>query len=551
MDRDLQKICDLLQSADGLRRCAAAMVLTELAPKDAAVVRALGEALREANQLLTRYILEALDAIGTKAVVPHVLPLLNAEDVETKLRAVGIVARAGGDVLPEVRRQFEKATPQQKLVLVDVIARIHDRAALQLILDLLFESDFELVREACQSVRRHIGDASPKDRLALHKHTVKFMGSARVKKNDRVLTSCLLVVGYLGAPDARNVLLKYAAPRQLGYIRRNALIGLKGLELAGPAARQTLKQLLPYLDETDPVIAQHALDIVTKLPLEGAGEGDWRKLLKGKHAPVRQFAARRLASRDHPATNKFLLTLLAHDDAQVSDIAAGALAHHKGSTKLLLDALARERQAEASWRLAKILKPHAETVDQKSVKKFAALAGKWLAEGDPRHEALLYFLRNTNPQAADAVARQVGLKFKQAKKWSRAVECLRQLVNTESFDVELRYDLSLCNLKQSPKDLAPHLRGEDHALRGFQALLPVKTFSLLDRLKKDKTLDAADLYYVGFHFAEMPGAEETKFGRAVLEHVAQKWPRSAEGKAAKNKLHLAPAPASPSSLSMG
>jgi HEAT repeat protein len=545
MDRDLQKICGLLQSADGLRRCAAAMVLTELAPKDAAAVRALGEALRDANQLLTRYILEAFDAIGTKAVVPYVLPLLNAEDVETKLRAVGIVARAGGDVLPEVRRQLEQATPQQKLVLVDVIARIHDRAALQVILDLLFDTDFELVKEACQAVRRHTGDVSPKDRLALHKHVVKFMDSAPVKKNDRVLTSCLLLIGYIAAPDARNCLLKYAAPRQLGYIRRNALIGLKGIEMTGPAARQTLKQLLPYLDETDPVIAQHALDIVGKLPPEGAGDGDWRKLLKGKHAAVRQFAARRLATHDNPATNKFLLTLLAHDDAQVSDIAAGALAHHKGSTKLLLDALARERKAEVSWRLAKILKPHAEAVDSKSVKKFAGLAGKWLVAGDPRHEALLYFLRNTNPKAADAVARDVGLKFKQAKKWSRAVECLRQLVNTESFDAALRYDLSLCNLKQSPKDLAPHLRGEDHSLRGFQALLPLKAFNLLDRLKKDKTLDAADLCYVGFHFAEIPGAEEAKFGRALLEHVAKQWPRSAEGKAAKNKLHLAPAASLP------
>jgi hypothetical protein len=543
MDRDLQRICSLLQSPDGMRRCAAAMVLTELAPKDAGVVRALGEALRDANQLLTRYVLEALDAIGTKAVVPYVLPLLGAEDVETKLRAGGIVARVGGDVLPAVRRQFESATPQQKLVLVDVIARIHDRAALQLILDLLFETDFELVKEACQAIRRHIGDAAPKDRAALHKHVVKFMGSGRVKKNDRVLTSCLLIVGHIAAPDARNVLLQYTAPRHLGYLRRNALIGLKSLAMTGSAARQTLQRLLSYLDEADPVIAQHALDIVAKLPTQTAGDAAWRKLLQGRHAPVRQFAARQLAQRDNPVTNKFLLTLLTHDDAQVSDIAAGALAHHQGATKLLLEALARERKAEASWRLVKILKPHAASVDGKSVKKFAALAGRWLAAGDPRQEALLYFLRNTNPQAADAVIRDTGLKFKQAKKWSQAVECLRQLVNTESFDTDLRYDLSLCNLKQSPKDLAPHLRGEDHALRGFQALLPVKPFQLLARLKKDKALDAADLCYVGFHFAELAGPAERELGRTLLEYVAQKWPRSAEGKSARNKLQLAATPA--------
>ena len=56
-------------------------------------------------------------------------------------------------------------------------------------------------------MRRHITDATPKDRLALHRQVVKFMKSSRVKKHDRALTSCLLLVGYIGAPDARNIRL--------------------------------------------------------------------------------------------------------------------------------------------------------------------------------------------------------------------------------------------------------------------------------------------------------------------------------------------------------
>ncbi len=179
MDRTLRKITGMLQSADGMRRCAAAMVLGELQVKDAAVVRALGDALKDANQLLTRYILEAFEAIGTRAVVPYVLPLLDAEDVETKLRAAGIIARAGGAMVGELRRQFDKANPQQRRVLIDILARIHSREAMQLILDVLFDPDFELVKEACQAVRRHISDATPKERLALHKQVVKFMNSAR------------------------------------------------------------------------------------------------------------------------------------------------------------------------------------------------------------------------------------------------------------------------------------------------------------------------------------------------------------------------------------
>jgi HEAT repeat protein len=541
MDRTIRTICGMLQSPDGMRRCAAAMTLGELGAKDAAVVRALGEALRDANQLLTRYILEAFESLNSRAVVPYVLPLLDAEDVETKLRAASIIAQSGGAMVKELRRQFEKANPQQRRVLVDILARIHNREAMQIILDSLFDPDFELVKESCQAVRRHINDATPKDRLALHKQVVKFMKSSPVKKNDRVLTSCLLLVGYIGAPDARNILLKYSTSRNLGYIRRNALIGLSGLALTGAAANAVGRQMFKYLAENDAAIVQLALDIIEKLPLTGPLESQWRKLLKSKHSSVRAFAARKLAANDNPATNRLMMTLLAHSDTQVSEIAAGALARHKKATKLLLAALSRERKAENTWRLAKILKPHSESVDKPSRKKFATIAARELQAGNPRSEALFYFLRNIDPKQVDGVLRDVGLKFKKAKKWGKAVECLKQLARAESFDRELRFDLSVCNLKQSAKELAPHLRAEDPALRGFQALLADRGFKLLDRLKKEKALDASDLFYTGFHFSEGTG-DEQKFGRALLEHVAKRWPATKDGKAAKNKLKLAAQP---------
>jgi HEAT repeat protein len=530
----------MLQSPDGMRRCAAAMVLAELRPKQESVVKALGETLKDANQLLTRYVLEAFDAIGSRSVVPYVLPLLESPETETKLRAAAIIARAGGDNVANLRDQFLKANPQQKRVLVDILARIHNREAMQLILDVLFDTDFELVKEACQAVRRHITDAEPKERAALHRQVATFMSSKRVKKNDRVLTQCLLLIGYIGAPDARRILLKYSTPKTLGYIRNNALIGLKGLTYTGAAVNQIARQMLKYLAEPDyPNVVQNALDIIEKLSLGKSYDAQWRKLLKSKHASVRAFATRKLASNDNAAGNRLMMTLLAHADTQVSEIAAGALARHKGATKLLLTALARERKAERAWRLAKILKPHSQSVDKKTARKFVALASRALEAGEPRHETLLYFLRNIDPTLADGVYREVGLKYKKARKWAKAVDCLKQIARTEGFDAELRYELSVCNVKQSVKDLAPHLRAEDYALRGFQALLPDKGLKLFDRLRKERALDAADLYYVGFHFSEGSGGE-LKFGRKILEYVAKRWPKTKEGKAAKNKLKLAP-----------
>jgi hypothetical protein len=178
-------------------------------------------------------------------------------------------------------------------------------------------------------------------------------------------------------------------------------------------------------------------------------------------------------------------------------------------------------------------------VDKKTARKFLALAARTLEAGEPRYETLLYFLRNIDPALADGVYREVGLKYKKARKWAKAADCLKQIVRSDTVDNELRFELSVCNIKQSAKDLAQHLRAEDRALRSFQALLQDKGFKLFDRMKKEKALDGADLYYVGFHFSDGSG-EELKFGRKILEYVAQRWPKTKEGKAARNKLRLPP-----------
>ncbi|MBN1673922.1 MAG: HEAT repeat domain-containing protein [Kiritimatiellae bacterium] len=538
MDQKLKKIAALLQSPDNMRRSAAAIVLAELAPKDAAVVKALGAALETANQALTAYVLDALEAINSQAALPHVIPLLDAEDMATKMRAVSIVARAGAAVIPEVKARLEQAPRRQKFVLIDVLARIHARDAFRLLLDLLFDRDFELVRAVCDAIRRHMGEAGPKERGALHAQVVAFMNSARVKKQERVLTSCLLLLGHIARPEARAILLKHTAAKASPYVRRHALIGLKNLEYTGTTAKSVATQVLGYLEDSDPDIVRNALDVIRRLPATGISEPQWRKLLKSQNAGVRAFAARQLADVDTAANNRLLLDLLKHEDTDVQEIAARALSGHKNAVPLLLEGLDAEPDVQAVWRLVKILKPQSEAVDAKARRKFAAFTARELQTGKPKAEALLYFLRNVDPAGAEALLLETGTKCMRAKKWAQAVECLRRLIHAEGFDDKTRYALSVCNLKLSPKELTPNVRAEDHALRGFRTLLHSHAFKLLDTIQKDKTLDAADVYYVAFHFAEAIGDEKV-FGEQLLEHLGKRWPKSKEGKAARSKLKLA------------
>lgn len=534
MDATLRKICGLLESPDAMRRHAAVIVLGELKPKDADVVDALGKMLQEANPVLAGHILDAFEAMDTPAAVPHVLSLLTADSMEIKLRAVALVAGAGDRVVPEIRRRLEGARPTDRLLMVDLLARIHTRAAFEILLNFLFDPDFEFVKAVCEAARRHMAGITPKARAALHAQLGAFMKMPRVRDHERVTTSCLLLLGTIGDTGALKVLLGYAAPRHSLYVRRHALIGLKNLAPEGAAAAAAARQIAPYLAEADEGLVRHALDILARVPAAGV---DWAALLESAHTPVRAFAVRRLALEDTAAANANLLGLLKHPDTDVRDVAAGALSAHKGAAKLLLDALEKERDTEAAWHLAKILKPHSEAIDGKRFKRLAALAATDLRQSQPRHEALLYVLRNANPAAADDLVLAEGLEQKKARHWVEAIACLRRLTSSERFDDEARYALSVCNLKVSPKDITPHRRSEDHALRGLQGLLRVPAFKLAERLKKDKTLEASDLFYVGFHFAEMTGDEKT-LGVTLLEHLAKTAPRTAEGKAAKNKLKL-------------
>jgi len=535
MENIFKKLSGLLNHQDPMRRCGAALVLAELAPKSKDVVKALGEALPEAGQQLSGYILEALQAIALPAAIPYVMPLLNSQDMALRMRASAIVACGGGAVVPEIRRKFNEASRQEKLVYIDLLARIHNSETLQMLLDLLFEPDFALVKETCEAVKRHVASAPLKERLTLHKKVVKFMNSPRVKKQERVLTSSLLLLGHIGRSEASKILLKYTSPKISPYVRRHALIALKNIEYDRKTSSAVLKNVLPYLDDADEDIVRLTLEIISRTPEAGIKPVQLRKFLQSKHGSVRAFAARMLSSTDTTDNNNLLMELLNHEDNEVREIASSALAGHKKSTPMLLKALGSEKDDKLAWRIARILKPHTTDLGKAEIKKFVTLTTKEMLAGTPRHEPLLYFLRNADPKAAEKILLDIGMKHKQAKRWANAVDCLRRLLHTETFNKDVSYALSVCDLKVSKKEISSQYRMEDHALRGFSSLFRQNSAELLELLKRDKTLDAADIYYLGFHFTEV-GGNERAFGMELLKHLVKSWPKSREAKDAKARL---------------
>jgi hypothetical protein len=78
-------------------------------------------------------------------------------------------------------------------------------------------------------------------------------------------------------------------------------------------------------------------------------------------------------------------------------------------------------------------------------------------------------------------------------------------------------------------------RNNDPSLHQFTRLLQDPAFELAGRVTKAKWLDADDLFYLGFHFAEQTQRAK-EFGKAVLELIVKRAGKTELGKQAKRKL---------------
>lgn len=535
MDARLKAICGLLTNPDPLRRTAAAIVLAELAPPDAAVARALGEALPDANQTLTTAILDAFDAIGSRTALPYLLPLLDVDDVAVKMRAIGVITKAGGAALPLIQPLLADASQSKTLMFVDMLARIPTGDAMRALLQLLPDADADLTAEIAEAVHRHARPMPPAARGAFHKRVAQFMTTAAVKNSERLQGACLRLLGALARPEARPILVRWACSATAPRLRIQALRGLQDAEWTPVTARPVFAKVRTMLSDPDADVAEHASRVLAAMPAATLTTAQWRAMLDSANASARSMALTRLAEDASSTGKRALLALLQHTDTHVQESAAGALARQPGAATALLDALLGETDPERAWRLAKILKPHAPTLKARDRQRLKTNTASAMNRAQATGDALLYLLRHADGPAADALHRDAAQAAMREKRWADAVVGFRRLMHSPGFDDDSRYALSICNLKLSLKELAPALRANDFALRGFHALLRNAGYKLPAKLLKDKALDAEDFYYVGFHFSEMTGSER-EFGDQLLRHVLTRWPRTPAGKTARTKL---------------
>ena len=185
--------------------------------------------------------------------------------------------------------------------------------------------------------------------------------------------------------------------------------------------------------------------------------------------------------------------------------------------------------------LARAQAPFAVDFAAKLRSQLLAQACRWLDDSDRRAEPLFFLLREGDARQVRDWTEERGIALRKKKKYAGALAYFRLLTRDPACGEVVRFEATGCALKLSNHDLAADARNADPALHQFGALLHRHETEPIRMVEKAKWLDADDLLYLGFHFAEGARAEK-EFGSQVLKLIIKRSPRSKQARDARSKL---------------
>jgi HEAT repeat protein len=548
MDETLARLAGFVKRPDTHLACAAAVVLAELAPREAAVTEALVAALGKSDAARRPFLIEALGRTGTPRAAEALMPLIRAggPSGDEALRAV---AHAGAGALKPLVALLKDASPQMRPKLAEAIARTGEGQGFAALFAELRAGDERAVQAVAEGVRRALPGLSGKGREALLKQILKALETQAFVSHEPACLAALELAGALARAEALGALMPHATRPVSPVARRAALRAVGKLNLTPEKRASLAGRLLPLLQEADYVhCGEPALAALQGAALTPEHRVALQKLVSSPHGPVREFAMKALAHLGSTRGLADLLACLDDSDPGVVADALNALAQIAGAAAPLAERLLKQHDGEGSRRLARALVPHAADVPGR-IRGALARAYVDLAIGraepgdqrsqDERRGALLSVLRAAGTAEVAELALQEAGRLRAAGEPLRALALLKSVSGITGWSDSHGLEQALAGLAATPLNLTraarlndPHLRLIEEAV-GSGRMDPKR---LARELLKDKTLSRGAVYYIGHHFAEKVLAER-EFGRQILTALAAN-PRTEEGRQAKEKLVL-------------
>ncbi len=545
MNAIIKKIAKLIESEEDEIKCAAIRVLGELGIKERAVLKLLGEKLSTESETVKLTILDSFIRNPQTVALSYLLPLLKL-DGNVRRKAIHAIGAIGPKAISILEKEFKTTTLQEKKLFIDILSTIRSKATIDFLVGSLVGGDIELLKYICFALRNQLEKMARPEKLYLLEKVNKFLSLEAVKKNDEMTTSGIILLGYIAEPQVKKALLKFLDKKRAFYVRKNALLSLSRVNLAGAGHEDVAQAVFPLLDDPDfPNVVRNALTILEKIQVPKRFTAQFPKLLEAtRHPAVKRFLLTRLAQVGNVQTIKLLITHLDSNDPMVRDAAAESLGKLSRAVPDLLKKLDSTRELDKGEKITLILRNHKELFKSERCRKIYLKLDRTLAKRDEQFKIYALLLKHVNPDFFYAETLKRAKQLKRAKKFEAAKKYLDLLASGLFYTDSVRYEMAGVLLKLSKKDLNLQSRNEDPALNLFSVLARVNLSNLVKQVKADRLLDYNDLYYMGFHFSERLFEQKT-FGIEVLKYLLKKFPRAKVKTAAKKKLQLAGPVSSP------
>ncbi len=348
MELSTTKILQLLDADRPAEiRRAAAMVLGEVAARDAQVARTLCERLTDSDPALRLEVIRAVGKLRVDAALPQLLERIRDGGVEAE-EAARAAARLGARGARGLQALMPRVAPGLRRYIAAALAGTgSDGAAVGVLLD----HDPGVVEAAARSLMAQLPTLS----RAARKHLVEeLLALASDRKNPLPPASALAVVRLLGATeDARvaDALWDRVTSPNPAEVRVAALQALG--RWAEAPGKEHLKRLFGCATDSDFRVAAPALVMLNKLAASDKALPEWLALLEAPDVAVRQMALQKIGDRDRPEVAAALMHQLDHPDRTLREAARTCLARLEHGREALTQTLLQVDNADRAWQLAR------------------------------------------------------------------------------------------------------------------------------------------------------------------------------------------------------
>lgn len=535
MDATLKRIAALASGADAETRCAALLVLTRLGSAEEGVVREVVKCVGSKNTVVRDFGLSYLAEVKPRSALPHLLPLLDSEELPVRERVASILIGYGPAAIAELRKLVSGAPRRRLHAIIEVCAGVRTKAALDLLFDLMRGDDVDLNRAACNAVVALLPRAAAPLRAEVFARADRLCSASAAQP---ALVAAAKLFGALGDPGARRRLFAMLQPQHPQIVRTHALAAAASCLRDQKLATTEIDALLSLLDSDDENgILRPAVRLLEEQPLDRSYLATLNRLAESPQPLVKRFAVQKLGAFESGAVIRTLIGYLTDDSYARRDQAASSLKSLPAARTALMNELLACDDERKAWTLVDILLSHDRAWKRATLAAlYKRLDHAVTRRQDRLHTAYFHLLGVLAPEQAAAHVRAQAEKARKKRDFSLSARWLALLKGGPAFDAETRYAYALSELKSHKHALAAPGRRHDPALELLRELIH-SPFPATERLRKERAVTPEDLFYVGFHLAE-GSPDDKEAARELMAHLAAKVGRTRVGKAAKNKLRL-------------